>query len=159
MTRAVAAGATTFVIPTAGNAGVALAAYASRAGVQARVFAPRSTPRVILEQVKVFGGELELVDGHIGDAGKAAAAWGAAEGAYNVSTLREPYRIEGKKTLAFDLAVQFGWTMPDAIIYPTGGGTGLIGMWKASRNCSRPVGCRARRRGSTRCRRRGARQW
>ena len=63
--------------------------------------------------------------------GKAAAAWGAAEGAYNVSTLREPYRIEGKKTLAFDLAVQFGWTMPDAIIYPTGGGTGLIGMWKA----------------------------
>jgi threonine synthase len=131
MTRAVAAGATKFVIPTAGNAGVALAAYASRAGVRARVYAPRTTPRVILEQIRVFGGELELVDGHIGDAGKAAAAWGAAEGAYNVSTLREPYRIEGKKTLAFDLAVQFGWSMPDAIIYPAGGGTGLIGMWKA----------------------------
>ncbi len=131
MTRAVAAGATKFVIPTAGNAGVALSAYASRAGVHARVFAPRTTPRVILEQVKVFGGELELVDGHIGDAGRAASAWGAAEGAYNVSTLREPYRIEGKKTLAFDIAVQLGWTMPDAIIYPTGGGTGLIGMWKA----------------------------
>jgi threonine synthase len=131
ITRAVAAGATKFVIPTAGNAGVALAAYASRAGVRARVYAPRTTPRVILEQIRVFGGELELVDGHIGDAGKAAAAWGAAEGAYNVSTLREPYRIEGKKTLAFDLAVQFGWTMPDAIIYPAGGGTGLIGMWKA----------------------------
>ena len=110
VTRAVAAGATRFVIPTAGNAGVALAAYASRAGVQARVFAPRTTPRVILEQVRVFGGELELVDGHIGDAGRLAAAWGAAEGAYNVSTLREPYRIEGKKTLAFELAVQFGWT-------------------------------------------------
>ena len=71
------------------------------------------------------------MDGHIGDAGRAASAWGAAEGAYNVSTLREPYRIEGKKTLAFDIAVQLGWTMPDAIIYPTGGGTGLIGMWKA----------------------------
>jgi threonine synthase len=131
VTRAVAAGATRFVIPTAGNAGVALAAYASRAGVQARIFAPRTTPTVILEQVRVFGGELELVDGHIGDAGRLAAAWGAAEGAYNVSTLREPYRIEGKKTLAFELAVQLGWSMPDAIIYPTGGGTGLIGMWKA----------------------------
>lgn len=131
VTRAVSAGATRLVIPTAGNAGVALAAYASRAGVPARVFAPRTTPRVILEQVRVFGGELELVDGHIGDAGRLAAAWGAVEGAYNVSTLREPYRIEGKKTLAFELAVQFGWTMPDAIIYPTGGGTGLIGMWKA----------------------------
>jgi threonine synthase len=131
VTRAVAAGATRLVIPTAGNAGVALSAYASRAGVQARVFAPRTTPPVILEQIRVFGGELELVDGHIGDAGRLAAAWSAAEGAYNVSTLREPYRIEGKKTLAFELAVQLGWTMPDAIIYPTGGGTGLIGMWKA----------------------------
>ena len=131
ITRAVAAGATRFVIPTAGNAGVALAAYASRAGVQARVFAPRTTPPVILEQVRVFGGELELVDGHIGDAGRLAAAWSAAEGAYNVSTLREPYRIEGKKTLAFEIAVQLGWTMPDVIVYPAGGGTGLIGMWKA----------------------------
>ncbi len=131
VTRAVAAGATRFVIPTAGNAGVALSAYASRAGVQARVFAPRTTPRVILAQVRVFGAELELVDGHIGDAGRLAAAWGTAEGAYNVSTLREPYRIEGKKTLAFEIAVQFGWTMPDVIIYPAGGGTGLIGMWKA----------------------------
>ncbi len=131
VTRAVAAGAQHLVIPTAGNAGVALSAYASRAGVRARVFAPRTTPRVILEQVRVFGGDLELVDGHIGDAGRLAAAWSAESGAYNVSTLREPYRIEGKKTLAFELAVQFGWKMPDAIIYPTGGGTGLIAMWKA----------------------------
>lgn len=131
VTRAVAAGATSFVIPTAGNAGVSLAAYASRAGVRARVYAPRSTPPVILQQIRVFGAELVLVDGHIGDAGRAAADWGKETGAYNVSTLREPYRIEGKKTLAFELAVQFGWTMPDAIIYPTGGGTGLIGMWKA----------------------------
>ncbi len=133
ITRAVAAGATRFVIPTAGNAGVALAAYASRAGLPARVYAPRTTPPVILEQVRVFGGELELVDGHIGDAGRLAAAWSAAEGAYNVSTLREPYRIEGKKTLAFEIAMQLGWTMPDVIVYPAGGGTGLIGMWKAFR--------------------------
>jgi threonine synthase len=133
ITRAVAAGATRFVIPTAGNAGVALAAYASRAGVPARVYAPRTTPPVILEQVRVFGGELELVDGHIGDAGRLATAWSAAEGAYNVSTLREPYRIEGKKTLAFEIAMQLGWTMPDVIVYPAGGGTGLIGMWKAFR--------------------------
>jgi threonine synthase len=97
------------------------------------VFAPRTTPPVILEQVRVFGGELELVDGHIGDAGRLAAAWSAAEGAYNVSTLREPYRIEGKKTLAFEIAMQLGWTMPDVIVYPAGGGTGLIGMWKAFR--------------------------
>jgi threonine synthase len=131
ITRAVAAGATSFVTPTAGNAGVALAAYAARAGVRARIYAPRTTPPVILQQIRVFGGELELVDGHIGDCGRLAAAWSAAEGAYNVSTLREPYRIEGKKTLGFELAVHFGWSMPDAVIYPTGGGTGLIGMWKA----------------------------
>ena len=84
-----------------------------------------------------------------------AAAWPppgrAAEGAFNVSTLREPYRIEGKKTLGFELAVQFGWTMPDVIIYPTGGGTGLIGMWKAFTELIAPAGCRVRRRGSTRC--------
>ncbi len=131
VTRAVAAGATRFVIPTAGNAGVALAAYAARAGASARVIAPRTTPRVILRQIELFGAELEVLDGHIGDCGKAAAAWSAATGAFNVSTLREPYRIEGKKTLGLELALQLGWTLPDVIIYPTGGGTGLIGMWKA----------------------------
>ncbi len=131
MTRAVAAGARQFVIPTAGNAGVAAAAYAARAGVGVRVYAPRTTPATILAQIVTFGGELHLLDGHIGDCGKAARAYGAESGAMDLSTLREPYRIEGKKTLGLELAMQLGWTLPDAIIYPTGGGTGLIGMWKA----------------------------
>ncbi|MEO5799256.1 MAG: threonine synthase [Gemmatimonadales bacterium] len=131
ITRAVAAGATRFVIPTAGNAGVASAAYAARAGVSVRVFAPRTTPGTILSQIIAFGGELILLDGHIGDCGKAARAWAAETGAVDLSTLREPYRIEGKKTLGLEMALQLGWKLPAAIIYPTGGGTGLIGMWKA----------------------------
>jgi threonine synthase len=131
VTRAVLAGADRFVVPTAGNAGVALAAYAARAGVHAKVFAPRTTPATILAQIRAFGAELELLDGHIGDCGKAARAYGQETGAVDVSTLREPYRIEGKKTLGLELAEQLHWHLPDAIIYPTGGGTGLIGMWKA----------------------------
>jgi threonine synthase len=131
VTRAVRAGARRFVVPTAGNAGVALAAYATRAGAQARVYAPATTPPPILTQIKAFGGDLVLLDGHIGDCGKAARAFAAETGAVDVSTLREPYRIEGKKTLGLELAEQLGWTLPDAIVYPTGGGTGLIGMWKA----------------------------
>ena len=131
VTRAVLAGAKTFVVPTAGNAGVALSAYAARAGARARVYAPRGTPRPILYQIARYGAELELIDGHIGDCGKAARAFAAATGAVDVSTLREPYRIEGKKTLGLELAEQLRWTLPDAIVYPTGGGTGLIGMWKA----------------------------
>ena len=131
VTRAVLGGARHFVVPTAGNAGVALAAYAARAGAQARVYAPATTPPLILSQIKAFGGDLVLVNGHIGDCGKAARAFAAETGAVDVSTLREPYRIEGKKTLGLELAEQLGWTLPDAIVYPTGGGTGLIGMWKA----------------------------
>jgi len=131
VTRATAAGATRFVVPTAGNAGIALAAYAARAGARARVVAPETTPATILTQIRSFGAELVLVDGHIGDCGKAARAFAAETGAVDVSTLREPYRIEGKKTLGLELAEQLGWTLPDAIVYPTGGGTGLIGMWKA----------------------------
>ena len=131
VTRAVRAGAEQFVVPTAGNAGVALAAYATRAGVRARVYAPTNTPAPILAQIRAFGGDLQLVDGHIGDCGIAARLHSANTGAVDVSTLREPYRIEGKKTLGLELAEQLGWTLPDAIVYPTGGGTGLIGMWKA----------------------------
>ena len=131
VTRAVRAGAEQFVVPTAGNAGVALAAYATRAGVRARIYAPTNTPAPILAQVRAFGGDLQLVDGHIGDCGIAARLHSANTGALDVSTLREPYRIEGKKTLGLELAEQLGWTLPDAIVYPTGGGTGLIGMWKA----------------------------
>jgi threonine synthase len=133
VTRAAGAGARRFVIPTAGNAGVALAAYSTRAGVQARVYAPRTTPGPILAQITTLGAELVLLDGHIGDCGKAARSYAAETGAVDVSTLREPYRIEGKKTLGLELAEQLGWTLPDAIVYPTGGGTGLIGMWKAFR--------------------------
>ena len=131
VTRAALAGARQFVVPTAGNAGVALAAYATRAGAQARVYAPATTPRPIIDQIRAFGGELMLLDGHIGDCGIAARLHAENTGAVDVSTLREPYRIEGKKTLGLELAEQLAWTLPDAIIYPTGGGTGLIGMWKA----------------------------
>ncbi len=131
VTRATLAGATAFVLPTAGNAGVAAAAYGARAGTPVRVYAPRTTPGTICSQIRAFGGDLELLDGHIGDCGKAARAYAAETGAVDLSTLREPYRIEGKKTLGLELAMQLGWTLPAAIIYPTGGGTGLIGMWKA----------------------------
>jgi threonine synthase len=131
VTRATGAGATMYVTPTAGNAGVALAAYGERAGAEVRVYAPRTTPPRILEQIRLFGADLHLLDGHIGDCGKEARAFASETGAFDVSTLREPYRIEGKKTMGIELAEQLGWSLPDCIIYPTGGGTGLIGMWKA----------------------------
>jgi threonine synthase len=131
ITRAVLAGATRFVVPTAGNAGVASAAYAARAGASVRVYAPRTTPKTILDQIVAFGGDLVLLEGHIGDCGKAARVWAQETGAMDLSTLKEPYRIEGKKTLGLEIAQQFGWEFPDVILYPTGGGTGLIGMWKA----------------------------
>jgi len=131
ITRAALGGARAFTLPTAGNAGVAAAAYGARAGLPVRVYAPRSTPPTLLDQVRVFGGDLHLVDGHIGDCGKASRAYAAESGAFDLSTLREPYRIEGKKTLGLELAESLGWEFPDAILYPTGGGTGLIGMWKA----------------------------
>ncbi len=133
VTRAKLAGVKAFTVPTAGNAGVALSAYGRRAGIPVHVFAPASTPATILAQIRVFGAQLELLDGHIGDCGKAARAYAAEHGAFDVSTLREPYRIEGKKTLGLEIAEQLGWTLPDAAIYPTGGGTGLIGMWIAFR--------------------------
>lgn len=131
VTRAVAGGATGFTLPTAGNAGVAAAAYGARAGLPVRVFAPRTTPRTILQQIALTGADLVLLDGHIGDCGKASRAHAQETGAFDLSTLREPYRIEGKKTLGLELAEQFGWRLPEVILYPTGGGTGLIGMWKA----------------------------
>lgn len=131
ITRAVASGVTRFTLPTAGNAGIAAAAYGARAGVEVKVFAPASTPATILRQIELFGGQLVLLDGHIGDCGKASRAWAQESGAMDLSTLREPYRIEGKKTLGLEIALQLGWRLPDAVIYPTGGGTGLIGMWKA----------------------------
>ena len=130
VTRARALGVPGLVVPTAGNAGAAMAAYAAAAGLPARVFAPESTPPAILETIRVFGATLVTVTGHIGDAGKKARAFAAESGFLDVSTLREPYRIEGKKTMGIELAEQLGWRLPDAVVYPTGGGTGLIGMWK-----------------------------
>jgi threonine synthase len=131
VTRAKALGVAGVVVPTAGNAGAALAAYGAAAGLPVRVFAPIVTPAAILSTIRAFGAELVTVDGHIGDAGKAAREFAARHGWFDASTLREPYRIEGKKTMGLELAEQLGWRFPDAIIYPTGGGTGLIGMWKA----------------------------
>jgi threonine synthase len=131
VTRAVLGGAEAFVVPTAGNAGVALAAYAARAGRPARIYAPATTPRTILSQIRWFGGDLELLDGHIGDCSRRALEFARETGAFPMATLREPYRIEGKKTLGLEIARQLGWQLPDAVVYPAGGGTGLIGMWLA----------------------------
>ncbi|HEV8497185.1 MAG TPA: threonine synthase [Gemmatimonadaceae bacterium] len=118
------------VVPTAGNAGAALTAYAAAAGIPVRVYAPITTPKPILDTIVTLGADLQLVPGHIGDAGKQARAFAAESGYFDVSTLREPYRIEGKKTMGIELAEQLGWRLPTHVIYPTGGGTGLIGMWK-----------------------------
>ncbi len=130
VTRAKSLGVAGVVVPTAGNAGAALAAYAAAAGLPVRVYAPRTTPAPILATIQALGADLQLVDGHIGDAGKQSRAFAAEHGYFDMSTLREPYRIEGKKTMGIELAEQLGWTLPTHIIYPTGGGTGLIGMWK-----------------------------
>ena len=119
------------VVPTAGNAGAALAAYGAAAGMPVRVYAPATTPEPILETIRAVGADLQLIDGHIGDAGKAANAFAASDGYFNVATLREPYRAEGNKTLGYELAEQLDWRLPDVIVYPTGGGEGVIGMWKA----------------------------
>ena len=130
VTRARAHGVPGLVVPTAGNAGAAMAAYAAAAGIPARVFAPETTPANILDTIRALGATLVTVPGHIGDAGRQAKAYAAESGYFDVSTLREPYRIEGKKTMGIEIAEQLGWRLPDAIVYPTGGGTGLIGMWK-----------------------------
>jgi len=130
VTRARGLGVPGFVVPTAGNAGAALTAYAAAARLPVRVYAPESTPKPILDTIRTLGADLQLVAGHIGDAGKQARAFAAESGYFDVSTLREPYRIEGKKTMGIELAEQLGWRLPTHIIYPTGGGTGLIGMWK-----------------------------
>ena len=124
-------GVTKFAIPSAGNAASALAAYAARAGIDAWIFMPADTPEAMKNECKVYGAHVELVDGLISDAGRIVRERGEAEGWFDVSTLREPYRAEGKKTLGLELAEQFDWHLPDVIIYPTGGGTGIVGMWKA----------------------------
>ncbi|HEX8389681.1 MAG TPA: threonine synthase [Sphingomonas sp.] len=124
-------GVTRIAMPTNGNAGAALAAYATRCGIETTVFCPEETPEVNVREIAMQGARVWRVNGQIDDCG-AIVGRGAAEGRwFDFSTLKEPYRIEGKKTMGLELAAQLGWTLPDAIFYPTGGGTGLIGMWKA----------------------------
>ncbi|MBI2989517.1 MAG: threonine synthase [Deltaproteobacteria bacterium] len=117
-------------IPSAGNAGGSLSAYAARAGMEAYVFMPQDTPRANQTEAARYGANLTLVDGLVNDCGRLIAERKSAEGWFDLSTLKEPYRVEGKKTMGLEIAEQLGWKLPDVIIYPTGGGTGLIGMWK-----------------------------
>jgi len=124
-------GATKLAAPSAGNAGGALAAYAARAGLEAHIFMPSDTPRANIIECRELGARVTLINGLITDCGAEIARRKTKEGWFDVSTLKEPYRVEGKKTLGYELAEQFNWELPDLILYPTGGGTGLIGMWKA----------------------------
>ncbi len=124
-------GAKKLAVPSAGNAGGALAAYAARAGLEAHIFMPNDTPRANVIECRELGAHVTLIDGLITDCGAEIARRKEAEGWFDVSTLKEPYRVEGKKTLGYELAEQSDWELPDVILYPTGGGTGLIGMWKA----------------------------
>jgi threonine synthase len=130
VSRAKELGVGRLAIPTAGNAGGALAAYAARAGIEAWVFMPADTPEVNRAEAAYYGAKAFLVDGLITDCGAVVRQGTPHMGWFDVSTLKEPYRIEGKKTMGLELAEQFGWDLPDVILYPTGGGTGLIGMWK-----------------------------
>jgi threonine synthase len=131
VTRAAELGVKTLALPTAGNAGAAWAAYGARAGIRVVVVMPETTPEVIIRETSAYGADVYLVSGSIADAGAVVKRVCAERGWYDASTLREPYRIEGKKTMGFELAEQLGWRLPDVIVYPTGGGVGLIGMWKA----------------------------
>lgn len=123
-------GLTKLAIPSAGNAATALSIYAARAGMEAHIFMPQDAPSFNRNTCQLAGAYVTLIDGLITDAGKIVAERKAEEGWFDVSTLKEPYRVEGKKTMGFEIAEQFGWELPDVIIYPTGGGTGIVGMWK-----------------------------
>ena len=124
-------GLSKIAVASAGNAGSALAAYAAAAGIEAHIFVPRDVPRSNYIECRAYGAHVNLIDGLISDCGRIIAERKQAEGWFDLSGLKEPYRIEGKKTMGYEIAEQFGWTLPSAILYPTGGGVGLIGMWKA----------------------------
>ena len=124
-------GLTRLTMPSAGNAAGAMAAYAAKGGLEAYLFMPRDVPDSNRKEVAITGGKLTLVDGLISDAGRVSREKAAEEGLFDISTLQEPYRVEGKKTMGYEIAEQLDWTLPDAILYPTGGGTGIVGMWKA----------------------------
>jgi len=131
VTMASAYGQKKLAIPSAGNAASALAAYAAAAGIEAHIFMPRDVPMANLVECRTYGAHVTLVDGLISDCARMVAERRQAEGWFDISTLKEPFRVEGKKTMGYEVAEQLGWELPDAIIYPTGGGVGLIGMWKA----------------------------
>lgn len=131
VSKAVELGVRDFVIPTAGNAGGALAHYAGRAGCDAHVYMPTDTPLPIQYEVRMAGADLHLVDGLINDAARLASTDAARYGWFDMSTFKEPFRVEGKKIMGYEIAEGLGWVLPDVILYPTGGGTGLVGMWKA----------------------------
>ena len=131
VSMAKALGATDVSLPSAGNAGSALAAYAARGGLKAHVFMPKDVPRLFVMETEAYGAEVVTVDGLITDAGKVCAERSRENGWFECATLKEPWRVEGKKTMGYELAEQLGWSLPDAIVYPCGGGTGVIGMWKA----------------------------
>ena len=130
VSKAKSLGLTALAIPSAGNAATALAAYAAAAGITTHIFMPKDTPAFNKQTCQLAGANVTLIDGLINDAGKIVAERKTQEGWFDVSTLKEPYRVEGKKTMGFELAEQFNWELPDVIIYPTGGGTGIVGMWK-----------------------------
>ncbi|HEX6370506.1 MAG TPA: threonine synthase [Longimicrobium sp.] len=131
ISRARELGITEVALPSAGNAGSATAAYAAAAGMGAYVVVPRDTPHPILEEMRALGAHVELFDGLITDCAARVAEGAREHGWFDLSTLKEPYRVEGKKTMGYEVAEQLGWRLPDVIVYPTGGGTGLVGMWKA----------------------------
>ena len=131
ISRAKELGITEVALPSAGNAGSATAAYAAAAGMAAHVVVPRDTPFPILEEMRALGADVELFDGLITDCAARVAEGAKTHGWFDLSTLKEPYRVEGKKTMGYEVAEQLGWRLPDVIVYPTGGGTGLVGMWKA----------------------------
>lgn len=131
VSRAKELGIKKLIIPTAGNAGGALAAYAARAGLEACIIMPEDTPRANIEECRITGAKVELIQGLISDAAVQVRAKAESEGWFDLSTFREPYRVEGKKIMGYELAEALNWRLPDFIVYPTGGGTGLIGMWKA----------------------------
>jgi threonine synthase len=124
-------GVSKVAVATAGNAGAAMAAYASRAGIESNAYMPKDTPEAIRRECEVYGAKVTLVDGTIADASKLVDGLSSGNGWMTLSTMKEPYRVEGKKTMGFEIAEQCGWQVPDVIVYPTGGGTGIVGMWKA----------------------------
>jgi threonine synthase len=131
ITAAAERGVSDVALPSAGNAGGAWAAYGAAAGMAVHVAVPADTPELMVLECEAYGAEVVRVDGHIGDAGRIVAEWARTNRWFDVSTLREPYRVEGKKTLGFEIAEQVGWRLPDVIVYPAGGGVGMIGIWRA----------------------------